>query len=465
MLKGTTRIELTDVNTGEVETYQNSNMVTNALRDVLKPLGLSKRPNRFLNEFVPYYEHLLGGILCFDTEIPEDADNYYPPAKANLTGCAVYGEQNNTKNTVRGGFNQTESEVNLKDRYVKYVYDFATSQANGTIASVCLTHKNGGFTSYGSKNAVQENTHMLMQSIAEDTLQYVYPSNTGAETSSRYSGLTIGKTEMIFVIDHAKDCAYYFKVADKSHIHITRRKTYLKSVSILENIRTTKPLIEEVELPELGTALDFGYLSYNYDPATDCLYICTSPDYRRASQKNILVTEIKLDTWKVKQYEVVNTTDITLATDSSWFGFVTGGYLCVKGYDSPRDVYKIQISNPANVVKLNRINATTVQGVPKLVINGRIYYDTQDDQLMIADMETNEIITTESMSLFNNYNRQVSVNPVRNEPLVYFCEEGTYSTYGWYMMCNYLATINNLDAPITKTADKTMKITYILQEQ
>ncbi len=68
-------------------------------------------------------------------------------------------------------------------------------------------------------------------------------------------GLTIGKTEMIFVIDHAKDCAYYFKVADKSHIHITRRKTYLKSVSILENIRTTKPLIEEVELPELGTGI------------------------------------------------------------------------------------------------------------------------------------------------------------------------------------------------------------------
>ena len=89
----------------------------------------------------------------------------------------------------------------------------------------------------------------------------------------------------------------------------------------------------------------------------------------------------------MKQYEVVNTTDITLATDSSWFGFVTGGYLCVKGYDSPRDIYKIQISNPANVVKLNRINASTVQGVPKLVINGRIYYDTQDDQLMIFCMK------------------------------------------------------------------------------
>lgn len=141
MLKGTTRIELTDVNTGEVETYQNSNMVTNALRDILKPLGLSKRPNRFLNEFVPYYEKLLGGVLCFDREIPENADEYYPPADANLVGCASHGMQNNTKNTFRGGFNQTESEVNLKDRYVKYVYDFATSQANGSIASICLTHK------------------------------------------------------------------------------------------------------------------------------------------------------------------------------------------------------------------------------------------------------------------------------------------------------------------------------------
>lgn len=465
MLKGTTRIELTDVNTGAVETYENHNMVTNALRDVLKPLGLCKRPSRFLSDFTPYYRHLLGGIVCFDSEIPENAEKYYPPAGANLVACAVYGEQNNTKNTVRGGFNQTESEVNLKDRYVKYVYDFATSQGNGTISSVCLTHENGGFTSYGSKDAVQENSHLLMQSIAEDMLQYVYPSNTGAETSSKYSGFTLGKTEMIFLIDREKDCAYYLKVVDKSHIHITKRRTYLKTVSILENVKTTKPLIAEIELKELQNELKFGYLSYNYDPATDCLYVCTSAEYRLEPGKQILITEIKVDTWEMKQYEVANTTDKNLATDNSGFGFVTEGYILFKTYDNSKDVYKIQIANPANVVKLKRINTTNVEGMPKFVINGRVYYDTYDDQLMIADIESNEIITTESKSLFNNYNRQVNVTPVRNEPLLYFCDQGTYSTCGWYMMCNYLATINNLDAPVTKTADKTMKITYILQEQ
>ena len=152
-LMGTTKIELTDVKTGEKEVYENHNMVTNALKDIFKPLGLSNKPSRYFADFTPYYQTLLGGILCFDTEIEENPDNYYPPANANLIGCAAYGVQNNTKNTCRGGFNQTESEINLKDRYVKYVYEFATSQANGTIASVCLTHKHGGFTSYGYKNA------------------------------------------------------------------------------------------------------------------------------------------------------------------------------------------------------------------------------------------------------------------------------------------------------------------------
>lgn len=80
-------------------------------------------------------------------------------------------------------------------------------------------------------------------------------------------------------------------------------------------------------------------------------------------------------------------------------------------------------------------------------------------------MNTNELLPPECQSLFNSSNYQLSLTPVRNEPLLYFADYGTWSTAGWYMMCNYLATINNLDTPVTKTADKTMKITYILQEQ
>ena len=36
-----------------------------------------------------------------------------------------------------------------------------------------------------------------------------------------------------------------------------------------------------------------------------------------------------------------------------------------------------------------------------------------------------------------------------------------YTTY----LKNYLATISNLDKPVTKTADKTMKVTYTIQQE
>lgn len=463
-IKGTTKIELTDVNTGEVEVYENHNMVTNALTDIFRPLGLSKRPSRFFSDFAPYYEKLLGGILCFDTAIQENPDNYFAPANANLIGCASYGVQNNTVNTCRGGFNQTESEVNLKDRYVKYVYDFATSQANGTIASVCLTHKHGGFTSYGYKDSVYNTSYPLFQAIAEDSLQYVYPDRTGASTSSRYSGMTIGTTEMIFLIDREKDCVYYFKVVDNKHINITKRRAFLKSVSILDNVYNSKPLIEEIKLDELTKPLQIGYYGYNYDPVTDCLYICTCSSYYLTPNSSVYVTEIKLDTWEINEYEVVNTSNVNLNTNGSRQFFVTDGFLYMKSYNSPYEVYKIQITNPANITKMKRINTSTVNGYPQFVINGRIYYEYDDEQLLILNTHTNEIMPPESKSLFNS-NYQINVTPLRNEPLMYFADYGTWSTHGWQMMCNYLATINNLDTPVTKTADKTMKITYILQEQ
>ena len=42
MLKGKTRIELTDVHTGEVEVIEEENMVTNALQHIFNPMGYVK---------------------------------------------------------------------------------------------------------------------------------------------------------------------------------------------------------------------------------------------------------------------------------------------------------------------------------------------------------------------------------------------------------------------------------------
>lgn len=111
MLKGTMKIELTDVKTGQTETVIEHNMVTNALANIFKPLGLVKDPSRMYESFAPYYQKLLGGLLLFDSNIEENANMLYSPAEAQLVGSAVYGQQNNTTGKVRGSFNLTESEL------------------------------------------------------------------------------------------------------------------------------------------------------------------------------------------------------------------------------------------------------------------------------------------------------------------------------------------------------------------
>jgi hypothetical protein len=55
--------------------------------------------------------------------------------------------------------------------------------------------------------------------------------------------------------------------------------------------------------------------------------------------------------------------------------------------------------------------------------------------------------------------------PVINDEMLYYVTCGSVSNVGFYYLANYLATINNLSEPVTKTADKTMKITYTIEEQ
>lgn len=463
MLKGTMKIELTDVNTGETETVLEQNMVTNALAEIFKPLGLEKTPSKFYNDFAPYYQKLLGGILLFDTNIEENADNLYPPASANLIGCAAYGVQNNTTGTLRGGYNQTESELNLTNRYMKYVYDFATSQANGTISCVCLTHKNGGYTSYGSDDAIFTTSYPIGLFVGDGQLQYVYTDYTGASTGDKYSGLSIGTTQLLFLIDRNEDVVYYFRIDSSSKITIIKRRAYLKSVSVLLSPRTQKQYVDEVAI-ELNTALPTNYTAYNFDHSDNCLYIFSSSGYYKNAGESFIVTKIDIKDWTVSQYEMVNTTDTSINTGHTRFAFAHEGFIYVKSYNSSYRVYKMELGNAANVTKLKLTGTSNVTGSPMLAYNGRIYYENTDNTLYIANAETNEILRPENYRITTS-SYMPCYTPVLNEPMLYYCSYGNRSTSTFFIMANYLATINNLTEPVTKTADKTMKITYIVQEQ
>ena len=95
MLKGKTRIELTDVHTGEVEVIEEENMVTNALQHIFNPMGYVKAADpMYTTEYVYYYTTLTGGLLLLNKSLEENADNISLPSDVEQTGCAVYDKQN-----------------------------------------------------------------------------------------------------------------------------------------------------------------------------------------------------------------------------------------------------------------------------------------------------------------------------------------------------------------------------------
>ena len=150
-LKGKTTFELTDVNTGEVEVIEDSNMITNGLQEFLRTYGyfgcdvLSDDTVRTNSLWV----NLLGGLFLFDTALDEDASNTFMPAGVKMIGNGSKDMANSDAVTELGSYNAPESGLQ-SDGSVKFVYDFSTQQANGTIACACLTSKVGGYIGMGN---------------------------------------------------------------------------------------------------------------------------------------------------------------------------------------------------------------------------------------------------------------------------------------------------------------------------
>ena len=79
-------IELEDQNTGTIETVSETNMVTNAVNDILgvNPMGVMYKAGgqyddslTWNQELLPICPNMIGGILLFPSSITEQADNLY----------------------------------------------------------------------------------------------------------------------------------------------------------------------------------------------------------------------------------------------------------------------------------------------------------------------------------------------------------------------------------------------------
>lgn len=167
-LHGHTKIELFNAGSGKLEeVVEDDNTLTGALAEIFQGIGNFANGsslyqylggNTMTLDGIAYSSsnyslaHWFGGMLAFSQD--QDENNYLMNRQSDIVAAGVYGYLNGGSNQVRGSYNSTESVIDLANRSLTYVYDFTTNQGNGTIRSVCLVPRWGGFMNEGLARTV-----------------------------------------------------------------------------------------------------------------------------------------------------------------------------------------------------------------------------------------------------------------------------------------------------------------------
>lgn len=460
MLKGETIIELTDVRTGEVEMHKDTNMVTNALDIVLNTLSSVWLVDRFAactkDKNYPLYNHLLGGVVLFPEALEENANNIWCPYTVDATGFAS-NKVNSGDDRRRGNLNVNESMPVLDESGkaigYKYVWDFATSQANGVIASVCLTHPTAGYNWYGCKDSPTD----------QRFVKYADLGGLGALQTSTQNSHWHYPVRCFFA---DLETGYIYSWTDDGKI-IKMRSYPSPKMGIAET-----PIFVEADPDNLFTdAFDIS--------TTEFWTFNQSRQFLRLSDTEIIgiSTNGSASSPTTVKWIKINVRTGTI-TEGSWsiqaplcrsYGCVaiSNGHMMWVSNDR-KSVYKINLDNITNVSQILYTedgvidvadNYTSLTALPNGVVLGSNFYILND-----------VLVPTVRFGDYQGNYLNFSTGFWANCYYYFWHWYRVNSNYGNVaalyvgLMPQYLATINNLQSPVTKTADKTMKITYTITE-
>ena len=425
-IKGHAKIELTDVHNGGKEVIESDNIVTNGAANFMKPIGTFYNPYNNFSD--PLVTTLYGGLILWDGNIEEDANKYTKPSNVSMVGNAYDGYKNVSDVTELGSYNASESEV--ASDHVKFVYDFATNEGNGEIACLSLVHKSTGMIGFGNKGGKYIDYSSSM--VSGPGLSF--PNNC------QYTYIDTDDSSFIYAYD------LYDSNAQSRYIEIKKATDARLSskVSLFSNSKVLST--KDIKFSDFCV-----YTSYVYGYSFNQHYL-----YVSVFNKN--TKEITICTINIKTGEIVSTKK-TDALKSQGFNpnvFMNLLYL-------NNCIFVTQYSGGAS--KILNIDTGKIVDCKGFMVYDRGSYTINDKESFVFDSDRNTtyIFNSERMDLRNINYVYYSSSGGRH---FYSGENGDMYNYSKGFSRNpfYLGTINNLGTPVTKTADKTMKITYTLTE-
>lgn len=473
MLKGKTTFELTDVNTGEVEVIEDSNMVTNALQEFLATYGYFGcdilNTNTIRNSSL--WVNLLGGLFLFDSRLEENIENTFMPAGVKMIGNGSKDVANSGGVTELGSYNTSESGLQ-SDGSIKFVYDFSTSQANGSITCACLTSKIGGYIGMGNDSERYKNEAYDLDTFLSDTYHVCRSNIPGAGNDTSHILYPVyGENAIYFTnpynINYSSSYAsQHWSVTKK--IQILKVRAGFTGVSIKDRQYLDK-VIEtyDVDIPQdildyMGTSTSYITISRDSERNVYVIFNKSSSDSLSAGN---FCWIMKIDkNMKATAYKFTNNTGSKLLIDKTRITF-DGDYLWIYAYSHPYYLYGIKYTDSTQIIETGIAKGSmfNLYTIGKNLI-GIYSANTSAEPPTVYD------VINRTHKLTNGYQNSGSPTVLIPFPdkkgvylyVVYSSSSTTPCDLKVMKDPRYLATINNLTEPVVKTSSKTMKVTYTL---
>lgn len=462
-LKGTMVMELTDVNTSEVETITEENMVTSAVNHILglNPMGIFYKASGEYDDMVmwntnllPICPNMIGGILLFSKVLEENAENIYVQSD-NLPVAYASNNVNSTANTARGSLNPTESKA--LDHGYKFVWEFTPSQGNGTIAAVALTSAQGGQNGFGSKVG-DASAFLQLKSVD-------------------LGSLSTAKQMVLFEIaemDFENNLAYSITF-ENSAVRIRKLRLPIFSIGLNEKLDdSTYMVVEEQTITTsvfhfLGSYTKYGEFMDGHDgywygfsnegnSSGDAVML-----WVKISKTDYTMTEGQWTLSNAKLMDVGNRDGSSSYPERVVKCCVRKGYLYVPANDK-KGMYKVNLANSADV-SLIAFGFTSKWKPLCETGTCELYMTLVGDLIVGGDFQIladDTVVHTQGSVRLTN-----TATPLFQFKEFLFGWGGSYGKEyrAAYLLTPYLASINNLSSAVVKTVDKTMKITYTLTEE
>lgn len=446
MIHGKTKIELYNPNTKikqiirEENTFQSS-----VLASYMRGLGEADN-NPFANSTfrgAKPWTNLVGGIFLFKNSIDTSGGVVkYMPGGNQMIANGSYGVSNGSSEndpTEMGSFNANESSASASA--ITQVYDWETNQGNGTIGCICLTSQTGGYIGYGNESGKTKSAYDFKRNQNYQNIDI---------TNAAYGNSTvIGNIKYSFALSSG------ILTVRKTNVSITQGSVF--NGFYKENT---------FDLSEIGNHLSLG--NENLIPMIDGTNIYLVPAINQSIQASGTGYFYKYDTTNGTLIEIafVNSSSkiiMIYGITSGWGdgveSVIANGLLFARNGDDKIAVFKL--SNGEYISELNLGSNTPARGrnVASGGHNGIVFVRGSESCEYVYDTVTGACRKT-------NGSRQASY--MQNNVIVAYdsVNDAMINQGGIYLYKSplYLATINNLQSPVTKTAAQTMKVTYTLTE-